>query len=74
MTPYTEEYRHPTQASALLSIFDTPQGGYLVTESRPGTSTVIASLGVYANRGDALARVTDRGRELAAQRFERVAP
>jgi hypothetical protein len=74
MSVYSEEYRHPTQASQVrLSLFDEPGQKFLVTESRSGTQTVFATLGLYDRREDALARIRDRGLELGRQRYELVA-
>ena len=74
MSVYQEEYRHPTQASGVrLSLFEEAKNRYLVTESRSGTQTVIATLGAFATREDALARVRERGQELARQRYALVA-
>jgi hypothetical protein len=74
MSAYTEEYRHPTQASQVrLSLFEEPDGHYLVTESRSGTATVFATLGLFDRREEALARMQRRGEELGRQRYELVA-
>ncbi|HWX23809.1 MAG TPA: hypothetical protein VN083_02150 [Vicinamibacteria bacterium] len=73
MSVYAEEYRHPTQASLVrLSLFEEPDGHSLVTESRSGPSTVIATLGAYESREEALARIRQRGEELGRQRYELV--
>jgi hypothetical protein len=71
---YEEEYRHPTQASIVrLSLFDEAPGRYLVTESRSGPQTVIATLGAFEKREDALAKVKERGQQLSRQRYGLVA-
>jgi hypothetical protein len=67
-------YRHPTQASSVaLSIFEEKDGRYLVTESRSGPQTVVATLGAYDRREDAVERVRDRAQELTGQRYALVA-
>jgi hypothetical protein len=67
------EYAHPTQASrARLRVWEQPQGGYLVTEDRTGTATVVKTLGLFAGREEALARARARGEELARQRYRPV--
>ena len=67
-----EEYAHPTQASAVaLSVFESRDGGYLVTEGRRGTATVYRTLGVFDTREAANTRVRERARELEAQRYRR---
>jgi hypothetical protein len=70
----TSTYRHPTQAGLVqLSVYEEPSERYLVTESRSGAETVVATLGVYDRREDALARARDRGHQLNGQRYELVA-
>ena len=70
-----EEYQHPTQASRVgLSVFEQPGGGFLVTEERRGTSTVVKTLGLFDAREAAWDRVRGRESELQAQRYARVAP
>jgi hypothetical protein len=67
-----EEYAHPTQATTVgLSVFESRDGGYLVTEERRGTATVYRTLGVFDTREAATARVRERSRELGAQRYRR---
>ena len=69
-----QTYRHPTQASTVgLSVYEERADRYLVTESRSGPQTVIATLGVYDRREDALVRARDRAAELSRQRYELVA-
>jgi hypothetical protein len=78
-----EELQHPTQASRVrLNVFEVPppphvygmdalaaKARYLVTEDRIGTTTVVATLGTFANREDAVARAQRRVDELKAQRY-----
>jgi len=67
-----EQYAHPTQASIVaLSVFESRDGGFLVTEERRGTATVYRTLGVFDTREGASARVRERARELEAQRYRR---
>ena len=69
-----ETYQHPTQASLVrLNVYENPQGGYLVTEDRVGSSTVVATLGVFVDRDSAVARVRSRSEELILQRYRPVA-
>lgn len=77
------EYEHPTQASVVrLSIFEqrppeveTVAGllprepGYLVTEDRVGAGKVVATLGFFRARDEALARLHARARQLEQQRY-----
>jgi hypothetical protein len=73
MRIFRSEYEHPTQASRVgLSVFETPQG-FLALEDRSGPSTVNATLGAFAGRDEALARVQSRGEELLRQRYQLVA-
>jgi hypothetical protein len=70
----SEEWDHPTQASSVrLSVFQQPDG-FLVTEERRGTVTVVKMLGLFERREDALGRVLARGQELARQRYQPRAP
>ena len=80
-----ETYEHPTQASRVrINVYEQPAqpnapgidlptaAGYLVTEDRIGTATVVATLGFYEGREDALARARRRAEELKAQRYRPV--
>jgi len=68
------ELAHPTQASrVLLNVFEQPQGGFLVTEHRRGSVTVVRTLGCYDEREPALAAAERRAAELVAQRYTPVA-
>jgi hypothetical protein len=69
-----EEYEHPTQVGRVgLSVFEQPGEGFLVTEERGGTTTVVKTLGLFERREPALERVRARETELQAQRYTRVA-
>ena len=73
MRIFRSEYEHPTQASRVgLSVFETPQG-FLAVEDRSGPSTVNSTLGVFASRDEALARVHGRAEELQRQRYHPIA-
>jgi hypothetical protein len=83
MQIHKEELQHPTQASRVrLNVFEVPpapnvygmdalarKGHYLVTEDRIGTTTVVATLGTFASRDDALGRLRRRADELKAQHY-----
>jgi hypothetical protein len=65
---------HPTQASGVrVSVFSLPEG-HLVTEERTGTTTVVATLGLFDGRDAALARARGRVSELERQRYRIVTP
>ena len=82
------ELEHPTQSSRVaLNLYEQPpaqnppgidtpseRGGYLVTEERIGTTTVISSLGFFETREAAQERFRRRARELRLQRYRDVAP
>jgi hypothetical protein len=75
MKVLSQEYEHPTQVSRVrLQVFEVPGEGYLVTEDRIGTVTVVATLGLFSTREAALRRLDSRGRELMGQRYRPVAP
>ena len=68
-----ETFEHPTQASRVrLTVFEHPEG-YLVTEERIGTVTVVATLGLFDDREAARARAQTRARDLEAQQYRPVA-
>jgi hypothetical protein len=84
-----EELQHPTQASLVrlhvyeLDAPDAPvfgmdalmkQGRYLVTEDRVGTTKVVATLGSFSTRDEALARARERTQELETQQYRRADP
>jgi hypothetical protein len=75
MRVFTEELRHPTQASrVLLRIFSPPEGGFLALETWDGTSPVSKTLGLFDVEEEARGRVLERGRQLEREGFSRVAP
>jgi hypothetical protein len=79
----SEEYEHPTQASRVrLNVFEQPpgpnppgidmpseSGGFLVTEERIGTVTVVSTLGFYDSREAAMDRLKERARQLELQQY-----
>jgi hypothetical protein len=81
-----QEFEHPTQASRVrLSVFEQQppavesvagllprEPGYLVTEDRVGAGKVVATLGFFRARDEALARLRARARQLEAQRYRPV--
>jgi hypothetical protein len=81
-----ETYEHPTQASRVrINVYEEPpmpnppgidtpttRGGFLVTEDRIGSTTVIATLGFFDRREDAIAGARRRADELKAQRYRPV--
>ena len=68
------EFEHPTQASRVrLNVFQQP-GGFLVTEERIGTVTVVATLGVFQTVDAALDRLRLRAADLELQQYRPVAP
>ena len=76
-----QELEHPTQASRVrLDVYryEPPSGdavpgmlpereGFLVTEDRIGSVTVVASLGFFAQEAQARERLAQRAQELARQ-------
>jgi hypothetical protein len=87
MLIHEESYSHPTQASRVrLAVFEQrpsgeplvtglPQGpGFLLTEERLGSAKVVATLGFFATRDQAMAHLAARGRELERQLYDRVPP
>jgi hypothetical protein len=69
MRIFRSEYTHPSQASRVgLSVFESPEG-YLVTEDRSGPATVVATLGLFGGRDEALALAQERGLVLQEQRY-----
>jgi hypothetical protein len=75
MRIFSREFEHPTQAGRVrLNIFEEPGRGYLATEERRGTVTVVATRGLFGSREEALARIEGRAQELVRQRYRAVAP
>jgi hypothetical protein len=86
MLVFREQYEHPSQASRVrLNVYeyqpDTKvtgmgprEAGYLVTEDRVGTVTVVSTLGFFPGQEEALASLRARARELQAQRYRSLIP
>jgi hypothetical protein len=87
MRIHTEELQHPTQASVVrLNVYELKappapvhgmeallrHGSYLVTEDRIGTTKVVATVGRFATREQALERARQRAAELEAQKYRRL--
>jgi hypothetical protein len=86
MVIFSESFEHPTQVSKVrINVYEEPPtpnppgidtpttgGGYLVTEERIGTTKVIATLGFFDGKEDALARARRRADELKAQLYRPV--
>ena len=80
-----EEFGHPTQASRVrLNVFEQPaggspveglpdEGGFLVTEERIGTVTVVSTLGFFTAREEAVQRLRRRAAELQRQSYRALA-
>jgi len=67
-----EEYRRPTSVDLVrLAVYEQP-GGFLVTEERVGSATLVATLGRLAARADAAALLRRRASQLETQGFARV--
>jgi hypothetical protein len=70
MRLFQQELDHPTQASRVrVNVFEQPEGGWLVTEDRSGTATVIKTLGLFDDREAALAAARRQVDELTRQRY-----
>ena len=85
MVILSETYQHPTHVSKVrINVYEQPPGpnppgidlsttgGYLVTEERIGTTKVIATLGFFDRKEDALARARRRIEELKSQLYRPV--
>ena len=86
MLVLSETYEHPTQVSKVrINVYEEPPmpnppgidtpttgGGYLVTEERLGTTKVVATLGFFDRREDALGQARRRAEELKAQLYRPV--
>ena len=65
-------FRHPTQTTLVrVCVYDEPSG-WLVTEERVGSATVVATLGFCRARAEAEALADGRVDELLAQRYEQL--
>ncbi len=72
MNLLSEEYRHPSQVTRVrLNVYQQPEG-FLVTEERIGSATVVATLGLVASREAAEGLVRERAASLRLQRYYRV--
>jgi hypothetical protein len=87
MQIHKEELQHPTQASLVrLNVYELSalpaavhgmdallrHGRYLVTEDRIGTTKVVATIGSFPTREEALERARRRAAELEAQKYRRL--
>ncbi len=70
MRIFERDLRHPTQASRVCLVVYEQAGGWLVTEARSGSTTVVRTLGLHAHRELALAQANARARELEQQRHD----
>jgi hypothetical protein len=81
-----ETYEHPSQASRVrLNVYEykpesgvagmmPPEPGFMVTEDRVGTVTVVSTLGFYPSKEEAFATFRGRANELQAQRYRSLIP
>jgi hypothetical protein len=81
-----ETYEHPSQASHVrLNVYEyepespvaglgPPEPGFVVTEDRVGTVTVVSTLGFFPTQDQAFARFRARANELQAQRYRSLPP
>ena len=68
-----EQYRRPASVDLVrLAVYEQTDG-FLVTEERVGSATVVATLGSLAARADAAALLRRRAGQLETQGFARVA-
>jgi hypothetical protein len=75
MTILQEEYVSPVDPTRVfLKVYEQPDGTYLVTEDRQGTTTVVATLGAFDSREAALALARERGVQLEKRRYTQVRP
>jgi hypothetical protein len=64
------ELFHPSSKSRVrLRLYEPETGGFLVTEERLGTTTVISTLGLFDRRDDAQGRLEARAAALQRQRY-----
>jgi hypothetical protein len=72
MKAFEQSLAHPTQASRVrINVFELPEG-FLVTEERIGTTTVVATLGLFEARDAAFTRARERAAKLEAQRYRTI--
>jgi hypothetical protein len=81
-----ETYEHPSQASQVrLNVYEykpeskvagmaPPEPGFMVTEDRVGTVTVVSTLGFFPRQEQAFATFRARANELQAQRYRSLIP
>jgi hypothetical protein len=75
MIVWREELQHPVQASRVrLTVYEQTDGGWLATEDRIGTLTVVATLGAFDSREAALAAAESRADVLRRQRYQAAEP
>ena len=86
MLLFREEYEHPSQASRIrVNVYEyepespvaglgPSEPGFVVTEDRVGTVTVVSTLGFFPDREPAFAAARARARELQAQRYRSLTP
>jgi hypothetical protein len=86
MLVFQEVYEHPSQASRVrLNVYEykpetqvagmgPTEPGFMVTEDRVGTVTVVSTLGFFPAQEQAFAAVRSRARELEAQRYGSLIP
>lgn len=81
-----ETYEHPSQASQVrLNVYEykpetqvagmgPAEPGFIVTEDRVGSVTVVSTLGFFPDQEQAFARFRSRANELQAQRYRSLIP
>jgi hypothetical protein len=86
MLVFQETYEHPSQASRVrLNVYEyepesqvagmaPPEPGFMVTEDRVGTVTVVSTLGFFPTQDQAFAAFRARANELQAQRYRSLIP
>jgi hypothetical protein len=66
----SRELLHPSRKSRVrLRLYEPETGGFLVTEERLGTTTLISTLGLFDRRDEAEGRLEARAAELKRQRY-----
>lgn len=70
MSIVSREFAHPRQASRVrLRVYEPETGGFLLTEERLGAFKVVATLGLFDKREEAVARLEARAGELQRQHY-----